>query len=711
MAWLPFAKLEITDGTTTINLLNNQSAGFLITDWQPAIQDLKAGGTWADAPTADERELIVAQLADSEDQFTFDVSAASPDELIGFLRSLRAMLQKAREYTTTTWQDVPVYIRAQGYGDTNARYTRVKNWRTPADGFPYGPPMWDTIQGNAIEDFQIIIEHGAWLENAPGTGTATEISAVETYDGVNFGNVDSTGTRDPTTANEVYIANKRNVANLTHVYFDNGGVWSGNIIGIPKPVAFLPAVPAVADAVYFGIDTTVADSGPFCSLVFDLSVAGAGYTGIWEYWAGAWIAPPLGLQDNTNQDGAMTGIAFDTTGVNSVVFWTGDTFTTRNLAADGGPAVTGYFIRYRVTATPGALTAPVQQNRDIYSVVWPYVEIQEDAATGDMPPITAIKIIQEGDGSLNPAGAPDLFGNRYVCGLRKYDRGSLFSAYLNAADEQNPAGITCTAPSATAAFANFASSPTGRVILYNPAGVETMSDVALWTLDDTISPHYYGAFHVYLVGSRNNVPGPGTSLPYIQVRLRVRSGVGNIEYYSETKQFTESAAGVGSVLLNSVVDFGQVKIPSANISASETVGQIEIAVQAENTSAATLTDLYIVEVVLIPIDEFAFDSDDAQNDVDSRVDHGRYLFVDSVNYPKISNRSLVRDVSSDDIISVYSLIANGESIIQANARQRLWFFAMSHESFGDAALRANYALLHSVLIERNQRYWSMRGTG
>lgn len=701
MAWLPFAKLEITDGTTTtIDLLNHNSSGFNVTDWQPAIQDLKAGGTWADPPTAGERELIVSQLANVEDQFTFDVNAATPNELIGHLRALRALLEKARQYTTTTWQDTPVYIIAQGYGDSNARYTRVKNWRTPADGFPYGPPMWATIEGNAIEDFQIVIEHGAWSENAPGTGTATEISAVETYDGRNLGNVDDTETRDPTTANEVYVANKRNVANLTDIYTDDGGVWGPNRMDNVLPYRLLPLVPAVGDATYFGIDTTIADSGPFCSLVFDIGTAGAGYTGVWEYWnGGAWVQLSTILNflyDKTNQDGAMTGAPFDTAGVKSVHWDQPFTWATRNLALDGGPAVTGYFVRMRVTGIPGALTAPTQQNRDVYSIVWPYVEIQSDAVTGDVPATarTIIRTVSSG------SQATFKYTNRVVAGLRSYDRGANFSAYINIADEQNPAGITVATVGVLTLFANDPLSPTGRIAHYNPGGVVAMTTEVRLTFNAAIGSEYLGEYRCILRCQRT-AGNEGD----IGIRIATRNGIGSLNFVSDT-QFVDSTNDF------EFVDLGAIKLPGYKYNSGNDA-QFMMDIQLESTVAAP-PDLYLRDLVLIPVDEFAYDTQSSGHDSDvtfgdSAEWDGRYLDFDSITRPKESIVSVVREETNDDIRTGWFTIANGSNMLQSNARQRLWFLSFHYLS-GAINLTSKPWDCHTIQISKNQRYWSMRGT-
>jgi hypothetical protein len=51
------ARLVITDGTTTIDLID-RSFGFHLDSWEPAIAQYKQGGTFSDSPLADGRRLV-----------------------------------------------------------------------------------------------------------------------------------------------------------------------------------------------------------------------------------------------------------------------------------------------------------------------------------------------------------------------------------------------------------------------------------------------------------------------------------------------------------------------------------------------------------------------------------------------------------------------------------------------------------------------------
>ena len=458
--------LEISDATTTIELnLDEGVSGFklggLEDAWLPTNPFYKNGGTWQSSPLADGRQLVDRRFENTTETFAVHVEGSTQDNLISEVQDLKRLLEKAADYWTG-YLNVPTYIKAKADNETNSRYAIIYTGRIVRDGNPYACRFGGGVGSTNIYwmwDLQLIIEHGMWSENAPGSTTATNLSAVETYDGRNLGNVDNTGVREPTTTKGVYVANKDNMANLSDIYVNDGGVWTGNRMDVAVPWNLLPAVPAIGDAVYFGIDTSLTNSGPFCSLAFDIGTAQSDITGIaWEYFNGAWVA--LTVEDNTNADGAMTGVAFDTTGEKSVHWVQPSDWTTRDISTDGGPAITGYWVRARVTAI-GTPTAPSQQNRDVFSIVWPYTEIQSTEVLGDIPSLFELHIWSQSDQASGSTPALDF--NRVICGLRSYARGANFTSFLNFSDEQVPSGLTVSG----ASLSDSPDTPTGRRSYFN----------------------------------------------------------------------------------------------------------------------------------------------------------------------------------------------------------------------------------------------------
>lgn len=532
---------------------------------------------------------------------------------------------------------------------------------------------------------------GATIDNQEGTasrdGTQTNCTFDDNCDYL-YGNTDGS-----TCADEVFVANKHNLANITDIYYYDAAPagFSANLMGAALPYAFFPAVPAVGDIVYFGINTAFADSGPFCSLVFDIGTAQNDLTIVWEIWNGAWVALPA-VQDNT-----ATAQAFDTTGVNSV-HWGQDAVAWTTTAVNG---VTGYWVRARVTAIGAAPSPPTQQNRDIYSVVWPYIDIDEDEIGGDIAALAQEKIRNVSFEGL----AQPLFFNRFLVGLRSLERGEDFSAYINIADEQNDLGITVTADIATV-FQNDITAPTGRSALYTPVATGTWNSRAYIQFSDALSTQYYGRFHTFL-------------------RVKQTGGViGDIEAYLEliidpttraTTLFTTSIASPDAVGYMLTLDFGQIVIPSNVVSQVEEVDDLAIVIQGQNLNAvpgtATLT---IYDLILMPVDECAIEAvDTLRNSSASAITlyNDLLLNADSITYPKKMIRTLGQKETDDEIRLIYRPITAGPTILQSNADQRLWFFGFRDFTppLATNIWAQDIETVHTVRINKNQRYFSMRG--
>ncbi|MHC4734093.1 MAG: hypothetical protein ACYTDW_06480, partial [Planctomycetota bacterium] len=540
-----------------------------------------------------------------------------------------------------------------------------------------------------IDSWTLTIERDHWTENAPGTGTAVAISAVGTYNNKDYGNVDSAGTREPTTANEVYVTNTQNAANITHIYVDNGGAWTGNLLGGGVPYDLLPAVPAQNDAVYFGINTALANSGPFFSLVFDLSVAQNDCELRWEYWNGAaWTTIPSNqLQDNTD-----TLEPFDTTGVNSVHWTWPSGWATRDISNDGGPAVTGYFVRARIDAAVGASPSPpTQQSRDIYAITWGHIQVQSDQVGGIIPALLNARAINQ----MGSIGQPGLrSSHRVITGLRSLTRGEDFSAYINISDEQTPTGITVTAVGGNTSFVDNEAASSFRVARYNPVGAEGLHDSVQIAFSDAISRVYYGTYHIFM-----RVDQTGGSSDDFSVQLEIEFG---------SRYLTDSVRAV-STSDAEVLDFGQQVLGTpSKIRSDEYILDPIITVRVSNDNAAP-GDLDFIDLILIPVDEFAVDANYTEN----RLIADYYLDIDSVTYPRAYIRSILRGTETvegsevEGIIEVWRTITNGQAILQANVDQRLWFFHLldSEQGYYTAPLK----IASSVQAWRNQRYFSYRG--
>lgn len=186
----PFQHLVITDGTTDthgtpheVDLLSPE--GFCLLedgDWRPAITEPKGGGVWKDSQLADGRRPADFKYQNVSEPMTLTVSALDQDALIRDTQELRRLLTKARTYGTTDWQTEPVWIEAQGNGETNMRYAIIWDWRTPNDGNPYEQPFWQTVARAGMDDFTLTLEREPfWRSDEPGSSTCVETAGYGEY--------------------------------------------------------------------------------------------------------------------------------------------------------------------------------------------------------------------------------------------------------------------------------------------------------------------------------------------------------------------------------------------------------------------------------------------------------------------------------------------------------------------------------------------------
>ena len=487
---------------------------------------------------------------------------------------------------------------------------------------------------------------------------------------------------------EVYVANKTNMANLTHIWqWDPGPLWANLIDAVPPPTGlFRGAIGAgVANGAYidFCIDSTVDDSGPFCSLVFDIGTAaaiGAATTLDWVYptAAAAWAALPV--RDNTN--------SFQTTHVNSV-HWIPPTNWFETFNANG---TVGYCVRCIVNGVN--MTNPSQQNRRIYTITWPRYDLAAADVGGD---IVAL-VRSTADNQASDGASPDLPFNEMWLGLRSLDRGNNFAMHLNVADEQNPPGITCTAANTAGplAFVVNDTTPTGWDATDTITAANTLT--VTWSMDNTIMPEYWGTYHAFVRG-KQHTGNPGDVLVQLITQARPTAGGVVTALWSSTPVAFELPTVDWEM-----VDLGKVSLPPIGI-AHPTFDIFEVLVQVTDAVTGT-TDVTLYDLVLLPIDEWAGAFSNLK--ANAEVDQGLFLDVDSVSDPKRLITCVNRIAATGNIFTMYQVIANDHALVQANATQRMYHLFAAGD-FGVPGAVSNPCISCAVWLFTNQQYLNMRG--
>lgn len=529
------------------------------------------------------------------------------------------------------------------------------------------------VDGNTV---MLVIYEGAGATTFDLSGNENNgaiVAATWDVDCPISGDVD-VGEADPTCDEIVRVNCQHVMANLTDVYWydASGPVFGPNLMDAAMPIDFLPVVPAVGDIVYYIIDTAVADSGPFNNIVHNLSVAQVDLTIVWEYWNGAWVA--LTVQDNTDADGAMTGDPFDTVGDKSIHWFPPSDWTTTVING-----ITGWIVRARVTAIGAAPAPPTQAERLIYSVTWPYVDVDEDDVPGDISALARLLARQQGG---------QFTRSEFFFGLRRLARGANFSAYLNISDTQLPTGITTDVRPGTV-WATLSTAPTGRAAVSGALATTIWNDRALIEFSPSLARQYFGVYQAFL-----RVVVTGTASEF-SVRLRVEFGG---QYYTDPVSPTSTSE-------YEILALGRVWIGDTLAMRSfDELEDSEIAIQSIKSGAAASITYY--DLILIPVDEKVSHSIVVFGP-DKYITHYDSLDVDSITVSRITKRVLVRN-DVDEIFATWQSLDGGPFILEARTDQRLWALYWGFPSSNK--LGAHDQQL-TILLDRNARYMSMRGAG
>lgn len=514
-------------------------------------------------------------------------------------------------------------------------------------------------------DFQISEYNGSIILTQSGVGTGLYLSddSVANF-GVSSGSC---------VLENIAIGNKNVLSAITNVKtYDDSTATYTDIYPNILPTALLPDPPEDDDIVYFITDTSIQDTGPFSAIAFNLDpplLAVGTYT--WEYWNGAWttltvVAPSAPLK---------------TSGFHLVVFEVPSDWTTTTV--DG---VTGFIIRLYVTSPSSQISTPTQVDYNLYSVSKPFVDITN--INGDLDCITKMSVRNVSDADGRGGSSPDLYSNRIVCGKRKLSRGSFFSAYLNASDEQNQINITVTAGTNVSVQTDV-QAPTGRSYRYNPAGVEVMADRLTWDLGGILGLQYAGIYHAYA-----RIHQTAGSVGDFDVQLKVVFGSGGLEFTTESVQPQTTTQF-------ELLDFGTIGIPKFDT----LTDTLQLILQASAASGTPNLDIF--DLILIPVDEWAGDYSDGANVSGSEISQNESLEVNGLEPLDIP--AVVKDASGA-IKSEYE--PSGNPLVLEpleNDTQRLWILQAQASTTGSSfSWIAKPEICSLVTIEKNEGYLAFR---
>lgn len=487
--------------------------------------------------------------------------------------------------------------------------------------------------------------------------------------------------QEATVDNAVMLANHHKIANLTHLFRDDGGVLTNLYPAAALPLQLFPTVAAVGDALVAGIDSSLADTGPFSSLIFSLAVpasATTSYTITAKYWNGtSWTT--LAVHDGTSQLGAV--------GVNAIAWQ-----MPSNWAETAVAGVTGWWVRLELTALTGSFASPTQGSRDVYAAFAAYAEIADDQAKGIIDSLARLHLTNRA-GSLLKSG-------RFVLGIKQVDGYELFRAFLNLADTQNPEGVAVgIVDGATTSFVDSLGAAAGRAVRFDASGValNTLADRVKISLATTVANSFYGTYRLFVRGYQY-----AGSAGAIRLRWRVVSGSGGMSELTDA-QVTVSTSD------HELIEFETtIQLPVSNQQTAGELGdETSLILQIAASSSAARFDVY--DIFLQPTDLGWADVQDTANSSASAVGDGERLAIDSIGEPRVTIRAKAEKTATGLIKSSYSPESNGELRVLAQAQQRIWVLAAARPSAGSTVWVSQPEMLHSIRGWQVDRFLTGRG--
>lgn len=477
----------------------------------------------------------------------------------------------------------------------------------------------------------------------------------------------------------IHVVNGHFIGDISHIKsYDSSGASYTDLFPNPTlPYQIWGASADTTDIVYVGISSE-AGAFTFPSVVFNISTGGTIQTIVFSYWDGSiWTTLP------TSELRGFGSTSFlSDTGQYAYVFSPPSDWATTSI-----DSVTARWARAQIFGS--GITSPYQGNGNIFSIKNAYADIASTQVLGDLPALAQIEIEVSSD--TDDGG----YINRAIVGLRSYSRGNRFNAYLNASDQGNDPSILVAAGTDTT-FGAFIQAPSNRYMVFSPSTTGSWVSVVTWTLQGSLVQEYYGTYHVFLRCRQS-----GGSAGDIDFRLRASTGSGGVQIDTVSKTLANTND-------NQFIDFGRLTIPvSSLLNDSDQGDEANITIQCNASS--TTPDIHFYDLVLIPTDEWLGDFTDKENSATSPLTNLYYLDVDSATFPKRSIRAQVRDNKFNQIKNVFQPVVNGEAILQANARQRLWFFFARTESSGSSDWRSEPWMAAKITINATQRYLGMRG--
>lgn len=174
----------ISDGTTTVNLLN-PNGPYYLSAYETGVNQWKDGGLFTNNNFTEGSIPVFRQFDTFSEKITIHVTGATQDAVASNLRTLFDLLESGVKYFLDN-RGSQTYISVKGDTESNTRYAVITSYKV--DRIPQqfaGPSVIGGLAGSTrvetiYENVDLVIGRGIWLESPPGTLTSAYIDVGPT---------------------------------------------------------------------------------------------------------------------------------------------------------------------------------------------------------------------------------------------------------------------------------------------------------------------------------------------------------------------------------------------------------------------------------------------------------------------------------------------------------------------------------------------------
>lgn len=191
------AILKITDGVQSVNLIGG---AFHLVEWRPSGAEFKSDGYWQDPSLSDGRRLNQYSMSNWTESMTLAQGSVSQDAAIRQVNKLARLLLDAAEFSVHPKHGRrPVYLEVKASKETNTRYAYIHAGHVGEYGNPFSQPFLQSGCRASVENINITLERGPWLEAPPATDVCQPIQPTGKPVGATFYEYDDVilGTQPP----------------------------------------------------------------------------------------------------------------------------------------------------------------------------------------------------------------------------------------------------------------------------------------------------------------------------------------------------------------------------------------------------------------------------------------------------------------------------------------------------------------------------------